>query len=564
MRAVDAIMECLKAEGVEVVFGYPGGANLPTYDAFYDAGIHHVLVRHEAGGGHAAEGYAKVTGKVGVSLGTSGPGATNLVTAIQDAMMDSVPVVFLTGQVRTDLLGTDGFQEADVIGITMPSVKHSFMITDPRELPRVIHEAFHIAGTGRPGPVLIDIPTDLSRADIDYVPVTDVNLPGYQPTVEGNAKQIRQAAKALAAARRPVLYVGGGVVNANASDALIAFARSDRFPVTCTLNALGAFPAPDPQWLGMLGMHGTRTANYAMDEADLICAIGARFDDRITGKLSEFAPRAKFIHIDIDPAEISKNIPAHIPIVGDAKNVLERLLIEYEALDTDAGRLEEWWQRLHQWQDQHPLKFEPSTSGEIMPQQLIKTICKITDGDAILCSDVGQHQMWAAQYYDFPLPRRWINSGGLGTMGFGLPAAIGAQLGDPGRLTVVISGDGSIQMNIQELATVRQEGLPLKIVVMNNGYLGMVRQWQELFWNERYSHVDMQTHGGEDAFPDFVKLADAYGIRGARLTNPDTLEADLRAAFEAEGPCFIDVQVAREENVYPMISPGEAARNMVG
>ncbi len=564
MRAVDAVMECLKAEGVEVVFGYPGGANRPTYDAFYDAGIHHVLVRHEAGGGHAAEGYAKVTGKVAVSLGTSGPGATNLVTAIQDAMMDSVPVVFLTGQVRTDLLGTDGFQEADVIGITMPSVKHSFMITDPREIPRVIHEAFHIAGTGRPGPVLVDIPTDLSRADIDYVPVTDVHLPGYQPTTEGNAKQIRQAAKALAAARRPVLYVGGGVIAANASEELIAFARSDRFPVTCTLNALGAYPAPDPQWLGMLGMHGTRTANYAMDEADLICAIGARFDDRITGKLSEFAPRAKFIHIDIDPAEISKNIPAHIPIVGDAKNVLARMLTEYQALEPEPSRLEEWWQRLHQWQDQHPLKFEASTSGEIMPQQLIKTIAKITGGDAILCSDVGQHQMWAAQYYDFPAPRRWINSGGLGTMGFGLPAAIGAQLGDPDRLTVVISGDGSIQMNIQELATVRQEGLPIKVVIMNNGYLGMVRQWQELFWNERYSQVDTQTHGGEEAFPDFVKLADAYGIRGARLTNPDTLEDDLRAAFEAEGPAVIDVQVAREENVYPMIAPGEAARNMVG
>ena len=564
MRAVDAVMECLKAEGVEVVFGYPGGANLPTYDAFYDAGIHHVLVRHEAGGGHAAEGYAKVTGKVGVSLGTSGPGATNLITAIQDAMMDSVPVVFITGQVRTDLIGTDGFQEADVIGLTMPAVKHSFMITDPREIPRVIHEAFHIAGTGRPGPVLVDIPTDLSRADIDYVPVTDVHLPGYQPTTEGNAKQIRQAAKALAAARRPVLYVGGGVVSAGAGDELVAFARSDRFPVTCTLNALGAFPAPDPQWLGMLGMHGTRTANYAMDEADLICAIGARFDDRITGKLSEFAPRAKFIHIDIDPAEISKNIPAHIPIVGDARNVLPRLHAEYQALNAESGRLEEWWQRLRGWQEQHPLRFEPSPDGEIKPQQLMQAICKVTGGEAILCSDVGQHQMWAAQYYDFPAPRRWINSGGLGTMGFGLPAAIGAQLGDPERLTVVITGDGSIQMNIQELATVRQEGLPLKIVVMNNGYLGMVRQWQELFWNNRYSHVDTQTHGGEEAFPDFVKLADAYGIRGARLTNPDTLEADLRAAFEAEGPAVIDVQVAREENVYPMIAPGEAARNMVG
>ena len=564
MRAVDALMECLKAEGVDVVFGYPGGANLPTYDAFYDAGIHHVLVRHEAGGGHAAEGYAKVTGKVGVSLGTSGPGATNLVTAIQDAMMDSVPVVFLTGQVKTELLGTDGFQEADVIGITMPSVKHSFMITDPRELPRVIHEAFHIARTGRPGPVLVDIPTDLSRADIEYVPVTDVHLPGYQPTTEGNAKQIRQAAKALASAQRPVLYTGGGVICANAAPALIELARLGGFPVTCTLNALGAFPAPDPLWIGMLGMHGTRTANYTMDEADLICAIGARFDDRITGKLSEFAPHAKFIHIDVDPAEISKNIPAHIPIVGDAGNILPRLVEEYRSLDADASRMAEWWERIHAWQARYPLAFEPSTTGEIKPQELLKAICKVSGGDAILCSDVGQHQMWAAQYYDFPAPRRWINSGGLGTMGFGLPAAIGAQLGDPERLTVVISGDGSIQMNIQELATVRQEKLPIKIVVMNNGSLGMVRQWQELFWNERYSHVDMNTRGGEAAFPDFVKLADAYGIRGARLTDPLTLEDDLRAAFEAEGPAFIDVHVAQGENVYPMIAPGEAARNMVG
>jgi acetolactate synthase-1/2/3 large subunit len=327
MRAVDAVMECLKAEGVDVVFGLPGGANLPTYDAFYDAGIRHILVRHEAGGGHAAEGYAKATGKVGVSLGTSGPGATNLVTPIQDAMMDSVPVVFITGQVRTDLLGTDGFQEADVLGITIPAVKHSFMIQHPLEIPRVLHEAFYLARSGRPGPVVVDIPTDLSRADIPYEPVTDVNLPGYQPTTEGNAKQIRQAAKALASARRPILYVGGGVVNANASEELTAFARADRFPVTCTLMGLGAFPAPDPQWLGMLGMHGTRAANYGMDEADLICAIGSRFDDRITGKLSEFAPRAKFIHIDIDPAEISKNVPAHIPIVGDAKSILAKLLV---------------------------------------------------------------------------------------------------------------------------------------------------------------------------------------------------------------------------------------------
>src|SRR6202051_3425634 len=346
MRAVDAVMECLKAEGVDVVFGLPGGANLPTYDAFVNGGVRHILLRHEAGGGHAAEGHAKATGRVGVAFATSGPGATNLITPICDAMMDSVPVVFITGQVGTELLGTDGFQEADTIGITMPVVKHSIMIQHPQEIPRSIHEAFHIARSGRPGPVLIDLPLDLSRAEIPYEPVTDVRLPGYQPRVEGNQKQIRQAAKALAAAQRPVIYAGGGVVNANAAAELVEFATADRFPVTCTLMGLGAFPGSHPQWLGMLGVHGTRTANYAMDGADLICAVGARFDDRVTGKLAEFAPHAKFIHIDIDPAEISKNVPAHIPIVGDAKNVLAKLLIEYRALGVDPGGLDAWWERI--------------------------------------------------------------------------------------------------------------------------------------------------------------------------------------------------------------------------
>src|SRR4051794_35972883 len=359
MRAVDAIMECLKAEGVDHVFGIPGGANLPTYDALYDAGVRHVQCRHEQGAGHAAEGYAKASGKVGVALATSGPGATNLVTAIADAVMDSVPTVFITGQVRTELIGTDGFQEADISGITMPIVKHSIMIQDAREIPKAIHEAFHVARTGRPGPVLVDIPQDLSRADIPYEPVADVNLPGYQPTTEGNTKQIRQAAKALASARRPVLYVGGGVINAGASDEVRELAEIGRFPVTCTLLALGAYPGTGPNWLGMLGMHGTRTANYAMDEADLICAIGARFDDRITGKLSEFAPRAKFIHIDIDPAEISKNVPAHIPIVGDAKNILGKLVKEYRALEgIDNPRLDAWWTRIHEWQAKHPLSYD--------------------------------------------------------------------------------------------------------------------------------------------------------------------------------------------------------------
>jgi acetolactate synthase-1/2/3 large subunit len=558
MRAVDALMECLKAEGVEVVFGLPGGANLPTYDAFYDAGIRHILVRHEAGGGHAAEGYAKATGKVGVSLGTSGPGATNLVTPICDAMMDSVPVVFITGQVRTDLLGTDGFQEADTIGITMPIVKHSFMIQNPVELPRSIHEAFHLARTGRPGPVVVDIPQDLSRADIPYEPVTDVHLPGYQPTTEGNKKQIRLAAKALANARRPVIYAGGGVVSANASAELVELCLSDRFPVTCTVMGLGAFPAPHAQWLGMLGMHGTRTANYAMDEADLIVAIGARFDDRITGKLDEFAPRAKFIHIDIDPAEISKNVPAHIPIVGDAKNILPRLTAEYRSLLGEPGRLDGWWGRIEAWRERHPLRYEDSADSEIKPQYMIQALHEATGGEAIVTSDVGQHQMWAAQYYDFPAPRRWINSGGLGTMGFGLPAAMGAKVGCPDQTVVCIAGDGSIQMNSQELATCAQEGIAVKVFIMNNGYLGMVRQWQELFWDKRYSQVDM------GQWPDFVKLAEAYGATGIRLEDKRTLVSDMRAALETDGPVLVDVRVTREENTYPMIPAGQPARNMVG
>ncbi|HET6870085.1 MAG TPA: biosynthetic-type acetolactate synthase large subunit [Solirubrobacteraceae bacterium] len=558
MRAVDALMECLKAEGVDVVFGLPGGANLPTYDAFYDAGIRHILVRHEAGGGHAAEGYAKATGKVGVSLATSGPGATNLITPICDAMMDSVPVVFITGQVRTELLGTDGFQEADMIGISMPVVKHSFMIQDPLEIPRSIHEAFHLARTGRPGPVVVDVPQDLSRADIPYEPVTDVRLPGYQPTTEGNQKQIRIAAKALANARRPIIYAGGGVVSGGAGPELTELAMSDRFPVTCTVMGLGGFPGTHDQWLGMLGMHGTRAANYAMDEADLICAIGARFDDRVTGKLSEFAPRAKFIHIDIDPAEISKNVPAHIPIVGDAKNILPRLTAEYRALAADPGRLEEWWSRIRVWQQRHPLRYEDSTDSEIKPQYMIQALYEATGGEAIVTSDVGQHQMWAAQYYHFPQPRRWINSGGLGTMGFGLPAAMGAKVGCPDQTVVCIAGDGSVQMNMQELATCTQENIPIKVFIMNNGYLGMVRQWQELFWDKRYSQVDM------GQWPDFVKVAEAYGATGLRLQDKTTLVADMKEALAMDGPVLVDVRVTREENTYPMIPAGQPARNMVG
>jgi acetolactate synthase I/II/III large subunit len=466
--------------------------------------------------------------------------------------------VFLTGQVRTELLGTDGFQEADTIGITMPIVKHSFMIQHPLELPRTLHEAFHLARSGRPGPVVVDIPQDLSRAEINYEPVDDVRLPGYQPTTEGNQKQIRLAAKALANSRRPVIYAGGGVVNANAAIELSELVTADRFPCTCTLMGLGAFPASHPQWLGMLGMHGTRAANYAMDEADLICAVGARFDDRITGKLSEFAPRAKFIHIDIDPAEISKNVPAHIPIVGDAKNILPRLVAEYRALETDASRLEEWWSRIGEWQRRYPLTYADTTDAEIKPQRMIQALFEASGGDCILTSDVGQHQMWAAQYFGFDKPRRWINSGGLGTMGFGLPAALGAQVGCPDQVVCCLAGDGSVQMNIQELATCTEYGIPIKVFVMNNGYLGMVRQWQELFWDKRYSHVDM------GQWPDYVKLAEAYGATGMRLEDKTTLVDGMKEALATEGPVVIDVRVTREENCYPMIPAGQPARNMVG
>src|ERR671910_388779 len=557
MRAVDAIMECLKAEGVDHVFGIPGGANLPTYDALHAANTRHIQVRHEQGAGHAAEGYAKASGNVGVALATSGPGATNLVTAIADAVMDSVPTVFLTGQVRTDLIGTDGFQEADISGITMPIVKHSIMIQDPREIPNAIHEAFHVARTGRRGPVTVNLRQALAGADTPSEPVSGVHLPGYQPTTEGNLKQVRLAAKALANARRPVIYGGGGIVNADAAKEFRELCGSDRFPVTCTLMGLGAFPADSEQWVGMLGMHGTRTANYAMDEADLIVAIGARFDDRVTGKLSEFAPRAKFIHIDIDPAEISKNVPAHIPIVGDAKNILPKLTAEYRALGAEGSRLEAWWQRIKGWQEKHPLRYGDAEAGEIKPQYMIEALYEATNGEAIVTSDVGQHQMWAAQYYGFTRPRQWINSGGLGTMGFGLPSAMGARVACPDQDVVCLAGDGSLIMTVQELATCVDEQIPVKVFLMNNGYYGMVRQWQELFWDKRYSSVEM------GASPDWVKLAEAFGARGMRCESAGDLEGAMVDALEADGPVLLDVRVAQEENCYPMIPPGQAARDMV-
>jgi acetolactate synthase-1/2/3 large subunit len=474
-------------------------------------------------------------------------------------MMDSVPTVFITGQVRTDLIGTDGFQEADVSGITMPIVKHSFMVTDPRQIPDYIHQAFHIASTGRPGPVLVDVPQDLSRADIEYEPASGTpKLPGYQPTFEGNIKQIRLAAKALANARRPVIYSGGGVVNANASEALRELIASDRLPITSTVMGLGAFPAPHEQWLGMLGMHGTRAANYAMDAADLIVAVGSRFDDRITGKLSEFAPRAKFVHIDVDPAEISKNVPAHIPIVGDCADVLPKLTREYRALGPDAARLEEWWTQIHAWQEQYPLGYEDSDDSEIKPQLMIEAMYEATGGEAIITSDVGQHQMWCAQYYHFNRPRQWINSGGLGTMGFGLPAAIGAKVAQPDDSVVCLAGDGSLVMVCQEFATAAVHDIPVKVFLMNNGYMGMVRQWQELFWEKRYSAVEMGPS------PDWVKLAEAFGWTGMRCGDKAEIGDAMRTAIETDGPVLLDVPVTKEENCYPMIPAGAAARDMVG
>jgi len=547
-----ALLECLKREGVDTIFGYPGGAVIPIYDMIYQfPDIRHILVRHEQGAGHMAEGYALATGKVGVCLATSGPGATNLVTPIADAMMDSVPLVAITGQVKTSSIGTDAFQEADITGITMPITKHNWLVKDVTKLPEIIAEAFHIARSGRPGPVLIDIPVDISRAEFEYTPVEEVNIPSFKPTVRGHSRQIQRAAELIAGAERPVLYVGGGAIYSGAHAEVAALAEMTDTPVTTTLKGLGAFPETHPLSLGMLGMHGTAYSNYAVSECDLLIAVGARFDDRVTGKVDEWVPTAKIIHIDVDPAEIGKVLPADVPIVGDVQAVLTELLKIVAPVSHP-----DWRARVGQWKQDYPLHFP--ADGVLHGQSVIEEIGRVTDHEAIVVTDVGQHQMWAAQFYKCLRPRQFITSGGLGTMGFGLPAAIGAQFGQPEKPVFCVSGDGSIQMCIQELMVATIYKLPIKICILNNQYLGMVRQWQELFWESKYSNVDLE------ASPDFLKLAEAYGAHGIRCSQPSGVRAALDEAMTiTDRPTVLDFRIAKEENVYPMIKSGGTIRDMV-
>ena len=546
MTGAKAILEQLKHHGVQVIFGYPGGAVIPLYDAiFEEEDIRHVLVRHEQGAGHMAEGYAKVTGKVGVCLATSGPGATNLVTPLADAYMDSVPIVALTGQVKTGVIGTDAFQEADTTGITMPCTKHNRLLRSPEEIPGAIAEAFKIASSGRPGPVLVDIPADVQTGTLDYQPVTDPEIRSYKPTYSGHPLQIAKAARAIEDAQRPIIYAGGGVVYSGGGEALLELSEKTNILVTNTLLGKGAIPETHDNSLQMLGMHGAEYANYAVHHCDLLIAIGARFDDRVTGKLSEFAPSAKVIHIDIDPAEISKNVEVHIPIVGDARMVIEKLVKQVKPRPAD-----DWTAELRARREKYPLDFIPKTEG-LAPQYVIQQIWKHTHGDAILVTDVGQHQMWAAQFYLCRRGRQFVTSGGLGTMGFGLPAAIGAKMGRPDQEVWLITGDGSFQMTLKELMTAAAEGVAVKVAIINNRSLGMVRQWQQLFWDNRYSAVDL----GE--FPDFVKLAEAYGCVGLRVTEADEVQAALDQADQVRNvPVVIDFRVAPLANVYPMIPSG--------
>lgn len=550
LSGAEILIKSLQEEGVEAIFGYPGGQVLEIYDALYKSTLKHYLVRHEQGAAHAADGYARATGKPGVCLATSGPGATNLVTGIATAYMDSVPMVAITGQVTTGLLGSDSFQEADITGITLPITKHNFLIHDVNDIARVVKEAFHIAATGRPGPVLIDLPKDISVMKAEFCYPEKVHLKGYKPTLEGNREQINKAIKLISNAKRPVIYAGGGVNISQAQEELHRFADRIKAPVTTTLMGIGAFPETHPLSLGMLGMHGTKASNYAVTECDLLIAVGARFDDRVTGNLDEFAPHAKIIHIDIDPAEIGKNVRVDIPIVGDVKNVLMEL---NEKLKLEGNN--EWLEKMTAWKEEYPIVYQ--NNGKLKPQFVVEQIYEITKGEATIVTEVGQNQMWAAQFYKYTRPRSFISSGGLGTMGYGLPAAIGAKIGQPDSIVVDIAGDGSIQMNIQELATAVHYNIPVIVAILNNNFLGMVRQWQEIFYERRYSYTEITG-------PDFVKLAEAYGAVGIRVKEPGEVRPALEEAIRLKRPVIIDFVVEPEENVLPMVPPGGAINKMIG
>lgn len=557
-----ALIQSLENEGVDVLFGIPGGVTLPIFDALYDSKVKVVLMRHEQCAAHAADGYARATGRVGACMATSGPGATNLVTGIANAYMDSVPIVAFTGQVATHIIGTDGFQEADITGITMPMTKHNYLVKDAKDLPRIVKEAFYIAATGRPGPVLVDIPVDVSRSELEYKYPEQINLPGYKPSHKGHPKQVKEAARAIIEATQPIIYAGGGIVKSNAAGELKELAEVTNIPVTTTLMGKGAFPDTHELSLGMPGMHGARYTNYAMNEANLLISMGVRFDDRVTGKLSEFAKNAKVIHIDIDPAEISKNIYAHIPVVGDAKTILSALIAAIKKL-LETNKMADkkaWLAKIAEWKQKYPLTYTQEPSGELKAAYVVEQIYEVTkDRKTIVTTGVGQNQMWAAQYYKATRPRSFISSGGLGTMGFGLPSAIGAQVGVPDAVVVDIDGDGSLQMVSQDLATAVIEKLPINICILNNGYLGMVRQWQELFYGKRYSSVDLTCQT-----PNFVKLAEAYCTLGIRVTKPEEVRPALEKAIETPQPVIIDFMVAREENVFPMVAPGAAVTEMIG
>jgi acetolactate synthase-1/2/3 large subunit len=552
-----SLVRSLEALGVEVAFGIPGGAILPAYDPLYDSKVRHILVRHEQGAGHAATGYAQATGKVGVCIATSGPGATNLVTPIADAYMDSVPIVAITGQVARPSIGTDAFQEADIQGITLPITKHNFLIQTPEEIPRIIAEAFHLAATGRPGPVLVDIPKDVMQAQTTFIWPPTLDLPGYRPTLHPHGKQIREAARLIAAAKRPVLYVGGGVLKAGATDGLRKLAELTGIPVVTTLMALGAFPDSHPQHLGMPGMHGTVPAVYALQKSDLLITLGARFDDRVTGKLDSFAPDAKVVHADIDPAEIGKNRHADVPIVGDARHVIDELIAAVSATADGAGEYEAWWRTLNDIRERYPLGYDEPTDGTLAPQYVIERIGKLVGPEAIYVAGVGQHQMWASQFISYEKPGTWLNSGGAGTMGYAVPAAMGAKVGAKDTQVWAIDGDGCFQMTNQELATCALEGIPIKVAVINNGNLGMVRQWQTLFYEGRYSNTELGTH--KHRIPDFVKLAEALGCIGLRCESKDDVDKIIKQAMEInDAPVVIDFTVGQDAMVWPMVAAGRS------